>query len=224
MIFDLDGTLVDSYLPITAALNAARDAFDLPPARLDDVRRQVGRGLESLLEMHLGPERVAAGVAIFRSVYARIFADGTVPLPGALEAPRDLARSGFAVAVVSNKPARFGRAILELIGLGDIVRVVLGPDCGLAPKPDPAMLLHAAELLGIGVDRCVYVGDMPIDADAARAAGMACLLAPTGGSSRSELEVCPGVRVVADLFEAVRLLVGDSPPDTGLTIHALPSK
>jgi phosphoglycolate phosphatase len=205
VIFDLDGTLVDSYRPITTALNAAREAFDLPPVALEDVRREVGRGLESLIEEHLGAARVGAGVAIFRSVYARVFADGTVPLPGAGEVPRELARRGRLLAVVSNKPARFGRPIVELVGLGDVVRVVLGPDCGLPPKPDPAMLLRAAELLAVESAQCVYIGDMPIDAVAARAAGMACVLTPTGGCGRAELERCSGVRVVSDLFEIVEI-------------------
>src|SRR5512138_1993498 len=95
IVFDLDGTLVDSYAPITAALNAARAEFGLPPVPESQVRREVGHGLESLVELHLGRERVDEGVRAFRAAYEHLFAEGTRPLPGVPEVPRELAGRGF---------------------------------------------------------------------------------------------------------------------------------
>ncbi len=206
MIFDLDGTLVDSYRPITTALNAARSAFGLGPLSVDEVRRVVGRGLESLMEQQLGVGRAAEGVRIFRETYAGIFAAGTRALPGARTAPRELARRGFAIAVASNKPARFGKPIVELLGLADIVAPVLGPDCGVPAKPAPDMLLLACRELSVAPAEAVYIGDMRLDAQCARAAGTGCLLVSTGGESNAELSTADGVQVVPDLFAAVQAI------------------
>ncbi len=205
VIFDLDGTLVDSYQPITVSLNAARARFGLPPVSVDQVRREVGHGLEALVALHLGDERVAEGVRVFRETYGRVFRDGMHPIPGAVEAVRELARRGLRLAVCSNKPSRFGRPILESVGLGpDLVPVVLGPEDGVPTKPDPAMLRRAMELLRVTPGRTVYVGDMPLDVESARRAGVEHFLVPTGSASLEELVRTPGARIVPDHDELVR--------------------
>ncbi len=204
IVFDLDVTLVDSYAPITASLNAARASFGLPPVTVEQVRREVGHGLESLVELHLGPERVDEGVRAFRAAYEHLFADGTRPLRGVPEVPLDLARRGFRLAVASNKPARFGRRIVEQVGLGDAIPVVLGPDSGVPTKPDPAMLHLALDRLGVAPADAIYVGDMPLDVESARRAGLRYLLVPTGSATLAELELTPCARIVADLFALAR--------------------
>ncbi len=205
VIFDLDGTLVDSYEPITVSLNAARAHFGLPPVSVDQVRREVGHGLEALVALHLGEERVAEGVRVFRETYARVFREGMRPIPGAVEAARELARRGLALAVCSNKPSRFGRPILDAVGLGpEVVPVVLGPEDGVPTKPEPPMLRRAMELLGVPPEDTVYVGDMPLDVESARRADSTHFLVPTGSATLEQLVATPGARIVMSHDELVR--------------------
>ncbi len=207
VVFDLDGTLVDSYRPITASLNAARRAFDLEALEVETVRRQVGHGLESLIELHLGAGRVAEGVRIFRAHYAEIAEAQTDPLPGVPEVLEDLATCGLRLGVASNKPARFIMPLLKSVGLGAVVPVAVGPAPDLPPKPDPAILLEALRRLGTPPERAAYVGDMPIDWETARAAGVRVYLVPSGSSPREELEALPDSVVAEDLRKVAALLI-----------------
>lgn len=211
VIFDLDGTLVDSYAPIATSLNAARAAFGLPEVALDRVRREVGHGLESLIASHLGPGRVDEGVRIFRARYGEVFAAGTRALPGVPEVPLELARRGYRLAVASNKPARFGRRIVEQVGLGAAIRLVSGPDDGVPPKPEPAMIERLMAGLATVPAQVLYVGDMPLDIESARRAGIRCALVPTGSATREELvEAAAGTG--AALLDGLAGLLDHLPP------------
>ncbi len=199
IVFDLDGTLVDSYGPITASLNAARATRGLPPVDVAQVRREVGHGLESLVARHVGSEHVEHGVQAFREAYARLFASGTLPLPGVPEIPRRLHARGLRLAVASNKLARFGRPIVAQVGLADVIPVVLGPDCGVPTKPSPEMIHAALRELGVAPADALYVGDMPLDVESARCAGVRHFVVPTGSADRATLLATPGARVLDDL-------------------------
>lgn len=215
IVFDLDGTLVDSYRPITAALNAARAAFGLPPVALEWVRRAVGHGLEQLIEDNLGRDRVAQGVAVFRETYARIFREGTRPLPGVPEAVATLAGRGIQLGVASNKPARFSREILLQVGLQPFIREVLGPGEGIPPKPEPAMITRVREALGALAHETLYVGDMALDVESARRAGVACVLLPTGSAGRQDLELFEGIPVLDGLADLASRVFPQDPLDPG---------
>ncbi len=192
VIFDLDGTLVDSFDPIAQSVNAARAARGLPALGRADVTAHVGRGLEALLSDLVGPDGIEASVAAFRSHYARVFLEGTRALPRALATTRALAARGVRLAVASNKPARFGRPIVDSLGFGPHVELVLGPDERTPPKPEPAMLHSARTFLGASAARTLYVGDMPIDVRSARAAGLPHLVIPGIACSLSGLLTEPG--------------------------------
>ncbi len=198
VVFDLDGTLVDSYAAIAASLNHARAGWSLPP--LDDatVRRGVGRGLEALIEDHVGADRVDRGVERFRAKYAEVFAEHTFALPGAAETVRRLARDGYRVAVASNKPARFTRPILEHLGMAGSIGSIHGPDTVGATKPDPAMIRRCLLDLGATVDDAVYVGDMVLDVESARRAGVPVVLV-RGGSSDDDALRATGCPVLASI-------------------------
>ena len=137
LVFDLDGTLVDSYEAIAASLNHARLHFDLAPLDQATVRRAVGHGLESLIEQHVGGNRVEEGVRLFREHYATVYAPHTHALPGARDALRLLSESGYRLAVASNKPARFTAPILEHLDMARDVSSIQGPDVAGATKPHP---------------------------------------------------------------------------------------
>lgn len=187
LVFDLDGTLVDSYHAIAESLNHARERSHLPPLPVALVRRRVGRGLEQLIAELVGPERVEEGVRAFRERYAEVFAAGTTALPGVPRTLAGLAASGYRMAVASNKPARFSRPILEHLGLAAHIEAVLGPDIVGAAKPEPPMILGCLERLGLTPADAVYVGDMVLDVESAARAGLPVVLVPGGSATASEL-------------------------------------
>jgi phosphoglycolate phosphatase len=206
LLFDLDGTLVDSYGPITASLNAARAAFGLPPKTEKAVRREVGRGLEVLIEENLGAGRVEDGVAVFRQTYRTVFREGTRLLPGVAPTLAELARRAYRMAVTSNKPAYFTREIVAGCGLGSLFRAVYGPEMVTHPKPDPEMLHRAIEDLGSRREESAYVGDMVLDIESAHRAGLPVFLVASGGSTVEELQRAGADRIFhrfEDLLEAL---------------------
>jgi phosphoglycolate phosphatase len=187
VVFDLDGTLIDSYVPIAASLNHARNAFGLPPLPAEAVRRHVGRGLASLIAELVGSDRIETGVRLFRERYAEIYADGTVVLPEVPETLCVLHAAGYRMGVASNKPAQFSEPILERLGLLDAIGCVMGPDVVDSHKPEPAMIHRCLERLDVQPDETVYVGDMVLDVESAARAGVAVLLVPGGSSTAEEL-------------------------------------
>jgi len=205
IVFDLDGTLVDSYGPIAASLNHARRAYALPALGVDEVRRAVGHGLESLIAEWVGPDRVDDGVRVFREHYAASFATGTFPLPNVRSTLERLELRGYRMAVASNKPARFGRAILETLGLATHLDDVLGPDLVSHAKPHPAMIRRCLEVLGAGPDETVYIGDMVLDVETAARAGLPVVLV-SGGSSTDEDLSATGQKVLPSLDGLLGLL------------------
>jgi phosphoglycolate phosphatase len=209
IVFDLDGTLVDSYAPITASLNRARFAYSLPMLAVDEVRRRVGHGLESLIADLVGPDRVDDGVRIFREHYAESFAAGTLALPGVPATLNRLAGRGYRMAVASNKPARFGRAILETLGLDAHLDEIQGPDVAGHAKPHPAMIRRCLEILESSPEQSLYVGDMVLDVETAARAGLPVVLVAGGSSTDDDLHAT-GETVLGCLGELPSLLAGDS--------------
>ena len=206
LVFDLDGTLVDSYAAITDSLNHARSGFDLPALPEAQVRRQVGRGLEALIEDLVGPDRVPDGVRLFRERYAEVYASMTHALPAAAATLEGLADRGYPMTVASNKPARFGRAIVEALGLSKWLVSVHGPDTVGSTKPDPAMLFRCLVEMNVDAASTVYVGDMVLDVETAASAGVPVILVDGGSSSPNDLRAT-GQRCVTCLADLLELLV-----------------
>lgn len=216
IVFDLDGTLIDSYPAIAASVDAARSAFGMAPCDPAELRRHVGRGLESLIADLVGPDRVAEGVRRFRETYGRVWPDGTSLLPGAAVAVATLRAADVRLAVASNKPARFGRAILERLGLAGAFVAVEGPDTAGRAKPDPAMLSRCLAALGTAPRDTLYVGDMPLDVESGRRAGLPVALVEGGSASRAELLATgrPVLAGVAGLPARLDGLLGQAPRDS----------
>jgi 2-phosphoglycolate phosphatase len=213
VVFDLDGTLVDSYEAIGASVNAARETFGLPPLLADDVRRRVGRGLESLMEDVVGRERAAEGVAVFRARYAEIFPALTSALPGAVETLRELRRRGYRLAVASNKPARFGEPILERLGMRGFLDAVEGPDTAGSTKPHPAMIERCLREMGVASSETIYVGDMVLDVETGERAGIDVVLVGGGSSSLDDLRAT-GRAVLRSIVDLLDRLPGVPSPRT----------
>ena len=208
-IFDLDGTLLDSYEGIRAALNPVLVHFGKEPVPVEEVRFMVGEGLPRLIEKAVGPDAVEEGVRLFREGYRQTVLTGSVLFAEAAEVLAELSRRGVPMSIASNKPAQFTRIILESLGIASRFRFVGGPDVGFAPKPDPAMALAALAAMGSKPEVTLFVGDMPIDIETARAAGMPVVVLPSGSSTLEELVAAGPDRILCTLAELLPLFARD---------------
>lgn len=183
LLFDLDGTLIDSVPDIAAAVDRALAANAYPPAGEAKIRQWVGNGARKLVERAAAnalevaegaaPDAVVeALLASFFDFYGKASCVKTCLYPGVLEALEYWQRQGIAMACVTNKPERFSRDILIGLELDGLLPVLVGGDTLPQRKPDPAQLYLACEQLGVAVENAVMVGDSRNDIDAARAAGM----------------------------------------------------
>jgi len=174
LVFDLDGTLIDSRRDITTAVNRTREVYGLPPLALEQVVGMVGEGARLLVERAFGPDLPPEGldVALVRylAAYREVCLDETRPYPGIPELLAALAPR-YPLALLSNKGEELSRLILRGLDLDAHFREVLGGDSLSTRKPDPAGLLLLAERLNVPIDRLLMVGDTRIDCETARAAG-----------------------------------------------------
>ncbi len=207
ILFDLDGTLVDSYEAITQSLNTALGHFERDALAPHAIRKMVGHGLESLVAQALQDEKLASeGGRIFRERYKEIYLDKTYLLAGVAATVGRLSDRGKRMAVCSNKPSYFGRPILDRLGIGCSFELVLGPDLTSRPKPDPEMLTSALRQLEADPAEALYVGDMRLDVVSGHAAGLPVALVATGSEPASELANC-GADHLLDCFEEIEQLV-----------------
>ncbi|MDE0921526.1 phosphoglycolate phosphatase [Aurantimonas coralicida] len=190
VLFDLDGTLVDSAPDIHAALNETLASYGEPPFTLEAVTRMVGRGVPVLIERaweglgkSIDPAERDRVVDRFLAIYEPRATELTTLTAGASEATRALVDAGTPIGVVTNKPEAATREILSHFGLSELMQVVVGGDAGPAKKPEPGLLLLACERLGLAVDQVVFVGDSENDVAAAKAAGMAVVVLRGGYTS-----------------------------------------
>ena len=204
-IFDLDGTLADSYRALAASLNYVRAAAGLAPLSVAEVRRLVGEGRRRLLAKGAPGMPVEDAIALFADHHPSVVTQETKLLPGARTVLRTLSRRGRKIALASNKPGEYCTTILRHFGLDGIVRQVWDPQRAGAPKPDPAMLLAAVHSLDASPGDAVYVGDMVIDVDVARRAGLPVWTVATGGSTIGELRDARPDRLLRRLSEILDL-------------------
>lgn len=183
VIFDLDGTLIDSAPDIHATANAVLADEGLGALDLDTVRGFVGRGVPHLIACLLkahGISDPARAARMEENMVAR-YEDAvtlTVPYPGVVAALDTLKAGGHRLGICTNKPAVPAEAVLRHLDLRGYFDVVTGGDSGLPRKPDPAALLHTQA--GMGGGATVYVGDSDVDAETAQAAGLPFLLFTEG--------------------------------------------
>jgi phosphoglycolate phosphatase len=174
LVFDLDGTLIDSRQDITTAINRMRDGYGLPPLALREVVTMVGEGARVLIERAVGRELPATEIdpALRRylAYYDEVLLATTRPYPGVPEMLAELA-AAYPLALLSNKGEKASRRILEGLGLAPLFRLILGGDSLPSRKPDPAGLRLTAERLGVPVADLMLIGDTAIDAETTRAAG-----------------------------------------------------
>ena len=184
VLFDLDGTLVDTAPDLGHALNLQRARYGLAPLAADVIRPQASHGARGLLGLGFGVTADDSRFAPLREEFLQLYADNicchSKPFPGILELLDALERRGLAWGVVTNKPARFTEPLMSVLDLAERAACIISGDTCPQPKPHPAPMLAAAELCGLAPEQCLYVGDAERDVEAASAAGMRTLVAAWG--------------------------------------------
>lgn len=187
VVFDLDGTLIDSAPDIHAAINHVLAEKGYAPLSLPDVTGFIGNGVARLVERafhhrqaNLGADGLAKTIQRFTDIYAGSSAVLTRPYPGVAEALDVLNRQGVKLGVCTNKPEALARSILDELGLGRHFKTVIGGDSCRTRKPNPEPLLACLDQLGGAPPRALYIGDSATDVQTARAAGMPVLLVTYG--------------------------------------------
>ena len=193
VLFDLDGTLLDTLSDIAACVNVIRVELEMPPHPRDAYRNFVGDGLTELLARAF-PARALRGPGLklrarrFEELYAEHSMDQTRPYPGVARMLAGVVRRGLPMAVVSNKPQRFTEECVAGLLPRWRFDVVLGARSGSPMKPDPAGPLAAARAMDVPPGAVVYLGDTGVDMKAAVAAGMFPVGALWGFRDAEELE------------------------------------
>lgn len=190
IIFDLDGTLIDSLLDLADATNHLRERFRLPPLVPEEVRRLVGQGARSLVERALpssSPEEADAGLEIFLSYNLAHIADKTRLYPGVPETLETLLGRRRALSILSNKNVALCREVLDRLGIAQYFTAVYGADSFPFRKPSPEPVLAILKEFGVAAGECVLVGDSINDMAAGRGAGVLTVGCSYGYGEMSEL-------------------------------------
>jgi len=182
VLFDLDGTLLDTAADITLALNRTMLEYGARELVLDDVRHMIGRGSPMLIERALAAQGRTLDAGVQAAMVERFFhyygeleesnEDRARPYDGAVETLREVHEAGLRTAVVTNKQHRFAVALFKRLGLAGWVDLVVGGDSCARRKPDPQPLLFACESLQVPPTAVLMVGDSVNDVQAARGAGI----------------------------------------------------
>ncbi len=211
VIFDLDGTLLDTLADIAHAMNTTLVRHGLPPRPLDEYRLMVGSGLEALVRRAAQPEanRDLLGTLVgeLRDAYAADPVSRTKPYEGIPELIDALRAMSVPLAVLSNKADELVTPIVAEFFRADDFTVVRGMLDGVPAKPDPSSAIGIANDLSVSPDECVYLGDSDVDMYTARNAGMTGIGAAWGFRGPDELRAAGARQVIAMPAELVRIVV-----------------
>jgi phosphoglycolate phosphatase len=191
LIFDLDGTLVDSLTGLAASLNRALSHSALPQHPVSNVRGFIGNGARVLVERAVPPASDEALISTvehaFKADYEVTWPDGTVLYDGVPEMLEILQARGYPLAVLSNKPHPFTQAIVARLIPEIRFTAVLGQRPGISHKPDPAGALEIAAAFNLAVCDCRVIGDSTPDLETARNSGMRSVAVMWGFHERDRL-------------------------------------
>jgi phosphoglycolate phosphatase len=209
LVFDLDGTLVDSKRDLALSVNAMRKEMGLAPLALELVSSCVGHGVTLLVRRSLGSqatdENVEKGLAFFLDYYRQHMLDNTTPYPGVSEALEKL--KGRKMAVLTNKPVNFSREMISRLGFAPYFSYVYGGNSFPQKKPDPAGLHKLMEDLQVSARETVMVGDSDTDILTGKNAGVLTCGVTYGFGAQTLEKVSPDL-IIDDMRELPPLLNG----------------
>jgi phosphoglycolate phosphatase len=210
ILFDLDGTLVETAPEIMDAVNDALCRFSLPEVTQQQVNDWIGHGTRELLVQALAdrtgakPEHVRESdflrtvLPVYDTYYEQRCGTRSHLYPQVRETLTTLRAQGVKLAVVTNKEGRYTQVVLNVHQLTPMFDAVISGDTLATKKPNPAGVVHCLSLFGVSADRALFVGDSSIDAATARNAGLPVWLLPYGYNMGQPIEACAPDRVIQD--------------------------
>ena len=209
VLFDLDGTLVDSYAALAEAVNFARREHGLHELSAARIRDFVGDGLDTMLGRAFDVDEVPRSVKdAFESRYDEICCESSTILADVEATLGTLHRFGVAMAVCTNKPTSFSKKILTFLQLAPYFRAIVGPDVAGARKPEARHVLHTLESTSCAPSEALFVGDMPIDVHAARNSGIDVAVVSTGSSTSEALRAAKADHYLERFGDLVKVVAG----------------
>lgn len=209
IIFDLDGTLLNTLDDLTASTNYALQACGYPQRTTEEVRQMVGNGVGKLIARAVPQSTDSSAteqcLAIFRSHYTKHCLDRTLPYPGIMTMLSELKRQGLGLAIVSNK---LQPAVTELNHkfFASYIDIAVGETALLRRKPAPDMLLEAMDQLHATADNTIFVGDSDVDIQTARAAQLPCISVTWGFRAPDNLRANGATTLIDTPQQLCRLL------------------
>lgn len=202
VIFDLDGTLIDSLADIANSANAVLTSFAFPSHPIDDYRQFIGDGVAMLFSRalpaaHRHETLIGQCVERMRVEYGNRWNADSAPYDGMLDLLRDLRDRGIRLGVLSNKPQLFSQKCADEFFPQGTFDLVFGQREGVPRKPDPAGALEIAAALALSPSQCAFVGDSSIDIETACRAGMLPIGVRWGFRSADELQAAGAQRILA---------------------------
>lgn len=213
VVFDLDGTLLDTHADLVASLNHTIAALHLAPVNYDDLTHLVGNGAQVMIERAcklrdytLAPEELPALLQRFITHYSETMPGLTEPYPGLLAAMDALKSQGYKLAVCTNKMESLARTLLERLNLTHYFEAITGGDTFPVRKPNAEHLIGTVERAGGDLSRTVMIGDSVNDILVARNAGVPSIAVPFGYSDVSVETLGPS-RIISHYDELTPALV-----------------
>ncbi len=212
ILFDLDGTLVDSAPDLATSTSLLLAQYGHEALTLPEAKGMIGNGVAKLVERAFAARGVMLDADLKKSrtdemmvFYNEHLTDQTDFLTGAKEAIEACADKGILIGVVTNKPEAASKRILTTLGVIDHLGVVVGGDTCTTRKPKPEMLFHATDRLGVTIDDCIIVGDSPADIGAAKAANMRSI-AVRGGYTSVPIEELGATATIESLLDLMKTI------------------
>lgn len=216
ILFDLDGTLINSAPDLSLAVNHMLQTLSRDTFSEEIIDGWVGNGAQTLvnralsgkseIDQNIDPALSSEALSIFLSYYGQNLCVSTVTYPNVPATLKSLKEIGFRLAIVTNKPFAFVEPILEGLGLNGMFELILGGDSLPQKKPDPKPLLHVCKMLDVSVEKCVMVGDSKNDILAANACGMQSVGVTYGYNYGEDIGIYDPDIVVDDFGDLLKAL------------------
>jgi phosphoglycolate phosphatase len=214
VLFDLDGTLLDTAPDLVTAANAMLGELALPALDAQSIKNFIGGGIATLvkrtltasLESEPDAQLLERAMPLYEKHYAKVMLNQTRPFAGVVEGLQAMRAQGLRLACVTNKAERFARPLLGATGLLDFFELLVCGDNLPKKKPDPLPLRHACAHFGVEPSEVLLIGDSPLDTQAARAAGCHIFCVPYGYNQGRDVRELDCDAIVATLRDAAKLL------------------
>lgn len=210
VIFDLDGTLVNAYQAVERSMNYALVKSGFPKVSALTIKRAVGWGDRHLIEGFVGKENAARVLGIYRRHHKKSLKTGVKFLPGAQQLLKEFDERGFILAIASNRPTKFTRIILRVLNIEHHFDYVLCGDKIERPKPYPDILRLILKKYGLYCRQALYVGDMTIDVQTGKSAGVRTVAVLTGSSTRSQIEALKPFKIIKRISGLRKIMASEN--------------